>query len=1015
MKHANLSSTIVSRRGARGSSPRVLRRWTSVLFGSFAALALAACNSSDSDSVPGGGTGTTPSGGTFFEDPNFGGNAQSMKIAALFWGRLADVYDRDPLTGESELQFPNFVIGDNIISDSVTFEVSNNPITGQERVTILREAGTPAFNAAITQLEANLQPILINGVDSSETPPFSGVPRNATVVVRFDDLLDPGTINSTSVQVRVGNPPTTSFEARIFADTNHGGLKGDTFYPTRIIIDMSVSQIEALGSSLPVNAIGLPQAPSTTQANVGLFFPTKLDAITTRLENLTDHPVAFANNGPVAANSALSEVVRGFRSGVSSDPFNGFLRDETPPSILGVQPVGLTNVTPGANPDEFFVDMTFQSPACAVDAEAGDVIQTSGNFAEVLSDQSLNLGALLDVNVRLLNGTTLSPGSADYLTVYNPVTDVSECFVRFNPPAQTPPNTDVSVNSRVVVRFSEPMDPNSVLPFGTFTVQAMDTTNLSAFEVLTVGSIEASPDRSEFRFSPRTAWRHQQGSAETYLVNLSAEVSDLAGNPVTATTGQTSFDIAPGEITQDTSGFVLAFESLDQDGDGFPEISGNFLVNLLDGFIIPRSVSRFNSVIDSAQPQVSPMQVFGAPIQTPLSNLGSKMQTVWRNIDMGLGLLDGSTWDLDVEGISWAPFNGQVQLDTFSEFEIRLAHGRRLPDEVLNPTSLLPVWPTSGLNTTYDNNILQSTNAPMKTVHAKSGGFSIQPLNAFTAATGRLLMPWPMNQNVSAGQFITYTWRDTGARERGGPSGAGANPQSFVNGTNIGAYAVDAVPTIGLPLLMEFRCFPDSDVFAQNGLQIALAVNSSARPNFRAFSTGGIDQQGIPQSIDPDNEPVARGGYNPAMNGAPTQGTDNSVHFGQADFVVKVSRVQSRWFDTGALSGATYAEPVIEPATQPSGTSLTMSYRGATDFSGNGNTANANLVGAYGDYGPSAQDYTNPNAGYTPLFLNGVNEWQNDISAIDGAQYVQFRVTFVSNIETLLTPSLSAVGIPFIR
>ncbi len=991
-----------------------------------AALASAGCSGSDSVNNPGGGSGENPAGGTFLQDPNKGGTAQSIQITGVFWGRLVDIYDRTmvgPNQFESELQFTDFVIGDNIISDGVNFTLDANPITGQQELTILHEAGTPSYQSALTAVEANLQPIITKGVSVNEAPPFSAVPRNAAIVIRFNDLLDPATVNETSVQVRTGNPPSIPFEARIFPDPNHGGLAefdssipGEEFYSTRVIIDTTVSQLEAQSTSLPVNNLGLPAAPSTNQANVGIFLPTKFDNVTSRIENPTDHPLSFSNNGPVLSGSLLAEVVRGFRSGLAADPNNGFLRDEVPPSIIGVQPMMLSNVLPGAEPGEFTLDASFLASSCAVDAEPGDVLQTGSAFAEVTAAVTLTGPTLESLPVRLISGTTLSAGSGDYLTVFQQNVDVPECFLRFNPPPQTPPATGVSTDADIIIRFSEPMDPASLQPFDSFTVTPANAASLSPFEQLVVGAVEFTPDLREFRFTPQTNLKHALGEAEAYLVRVAEDATDLAGNELTGTIGETSFTIAPGELPADTGGIVLTFDDIDQDGNGDSEISGNFLFNLSEGYIVPRSVSRFSVVLDSQQPMISPMQVFGFPIQTPHSNLGSKLQTVWRNVDMGLGLIDSSSFDIDVEGLNWAPFNGQVQIDNFSQFEMRLSHSVRQPDEALNP-GLLPEFPISGLTTNFANNVLASPNSPQKVVHPKIRGYSIQPVNAFTSATGRTMVPWPMNEGLPPSQHLTWTYRDTSAREQGGPTSGGANPVAFGNigGPLAGLFPAGAIPTIGLPLLMEFRCFPDDFAFAQNGIQIALAINSSARPNFRAFSTGGINQNGNAQVVDPDNEPVAQGGFNPANLGAQTQPTDNSFHFGQADFVVRVSRVHSQWFDTSTPTGVTWGQPVVEPNAQPTGTSLTLAWRGATSFAGNqGSPFLGSRIGAYGDY-----DRTLPNfaaaQSFTPVFVTGNPIWQSSLSSLDGARFVQFRATFVSNTETLLTPTLSAVGIPFTR
>jgi len=82
-------------------------------------------------------------------------------------------------------------------------------------------------------------------------------------------------------------------------------------------------------------------------------------------------------------------------------------------------------------------------------------------------------------------------------------------------------------------------------------------------------------------------------------------------------------------------------------------------------------------------------------------------------------------------------------------------------------------------------------------------------------------------------------------------------------------YAPGSVPTIGLPLLLEFRCYPDAATGGLNRFDISLASANSSRPNRRAFSTGGQSTSGI-VTIDPDLQAVATGGFDP--NSQPTPG-----------------------------------------------------------------------------------------------------------------------------------------------
>jgi hypothetical protein len=41
------------------------------------------------------------------------------------------------------------------------------------------------------------------------------------------------------------------------------------------------------------------------------------------------------------------------------------------------------------------------------------------------------------------------------------------------------------------------------------------------------------------------------------------------------------------------------------------------------------------------------------------------------------------------------------------------------------------------------------------------------------------------------------------------------------------------------------------------------------------------------------------------------------------------------------------------------------------------------------------------------------NSWHSALSSVSGAQLFQFRVSFISNVDTGLSPELSALGFPF--
>ena len=165
-------------------------------------------------------------------------------------------------------------------------------------------------------------------------------------------------------------------------------------------------------------------------------------------------------------------------------------------------------------------------------------------------------------------------------------------------------------------------------------------------------------------------------------------------------------------------------------------------------------------------------------------------------------------------------------------------------------------------------------------------------------------MPFPLNRNVAAEEKRTFTWRDTSIRTRAGASNGGVDPSYYLLTLGLPVptapnkfYPPNEAQTAGLPLLLEFRTFRDDSALGINGFDINLAANSSSKPYFRAFTSGGVRQNGQPKYVDPDTETQANGGFNPGtpVPGGVTYGLDNSVYLGSLDLVVRVSRVHSVW------------------------------------------------------------------------------------------------------------------------
>jgi hypothetical protein len=428
---------------------------------------------------------------------------------------------------------------------------------------------------------------------------------------------------------------------------------------------------------------------------------------------------------------------------------------------------------------------------------------------------------------------------------------------------------------------------------------------------------------------------------------------------------------------------------------------------------------RFEAVADRSKPMVRGGGGGGAGIREPLIKFGAKVQSLWRNCDVDLPLVDTTTYNVDVEGLSWVPLGGLAVADHFEEFEMRLAHSLFLPDEYILPgPPPLQAYPNSGVVKLFESNLVAPGVDPLKVVHRRELGYTISPGDIFASETGTLVLPYPLNRTVPPSQFTYYTWRDTALTARGAPEGGGAEVTNYRNGGANAQPLMSAtlVESVGLPLLMEIRCFPSDKAFGTNLYDVALApiLVPGTLPVFRAFSAGGIDANGAIIERDPDLEEQANGGFNPLSTppGQPTNGVDEIVYLGMIDLVTRVSRSYSVWIPAEGTSNPVYQPPLIEPGfdEQPPGTAIEVAFRGATSADPDTVRQDASALDFYGDFYVSPR--TNRDSPNTQInFLNGDAEWHSDVSEIDGAPFFQVRLTFLANPETGIGPEISGLGV----
>ncbi|MEM8711501.1 MAG: Ig-like domain-containing protein [Planctomycetota bacterium] len=1012
--------------------------------------------------------------GLFIDEDNAGGLAPDFQLVSVSYGRLVELWGKDH-HGQSVRVARDFVIGPDFAGDGVTVWLETQPVLGVDRLMIDADVEDDLGRETFLRLAMAAADAAEPLSDHGATGDVTSVPRNAALVLRFNDLVDPASKDALAALLRVGDPAVVPFDFR-FADHDLiGGIDDATgaFFSTRLIVDVTITEQDMLGSSAPfsLNAVGLPEA--TTEAgrpDAELRLPTlDLAGVGAPLRSAGGTPLGISP-GTVDYSSSTRDLVRSFGIQPTSSPYNGFLGDNTAPRLVAEAQIqiGLAPQLQAGTPDIFELDgLEFANAGCAGPAQVGDILSQPGLVAEVIADSGAPVdGVLSDVMVRLLDFPSSWPnaqtwetqgvGVAFYQAPFNPATDDTRvaCLVQPFPTAlggAAAPTRGISPDASFQLRFNEPLSPGSgeleSVVIGSSPIESIGDFDPRAAVVAVGETFGGTSISGGYFVRPEVPLAHEIGSAEVYYITPRLGVNavrDLAGNALEESSGPIAMSVDPSAADERTGGAVFGFSRADELGNAGRDFAGQLQDDFSEEVVRARPVIRFPGNVDNSQPILSQQTQFPFGVVTPFSPFGSRMQTVWRYADMGFGLTDPSTINIDVEKLYWAPSGGSIVADSFSAFEIRLTHSRWAPDEFIDPNTLFPQFRNSGLRAQYANNRLEES--PTAVVHPRQLGYVFSPGDIVTAPSGQPLVPFPLNR-VANEPLRTYTWRDTAVRGRAGLASAGVEPWAYLTALGLPIpnqpyYPTGEVQTIGLPLLMDFSTFPDPGAVGQNGWVLNLAANSSSRPYFRAFSTGGTNVSGQSVLIDPDAELSANGGFNPGSNppGQATFGRDNSVMLGAADFVVRKSLVHSVWLDTGSASPARlFAQPVLQlGATSAPGATASVDVRGAFEIEyldGGSDPAQDNdsdengvadmleaaeLLDLYGDYynedDPMFLSHRsaaeNPGITFAGVTANlEGSDWRVDAATIIGARYVQLRLTLESDIVAGGTAAAGAVGV----
>ncbi|MCR9247568.1 MAG: hypothetical protein NXI31_21265 [bacterium] len=383
----------------------------------------------------------------------------------------------------------------------------------------------------------------------------------------------------------------------------------------------------------------------------------------------------------------------------------------------------------------------------------------------------------------------------------------------------------------------------------------------------------------------------------------------------------------------------------------------------------------------------------------PLNARGSRMQMRYIEDDFSLDYTQPAEMGIDVDQLYWSPFNDEtVFYDVFDRFSMSLSHSNMRPDEVWrlvpgdvgDPNAMPPVPPTlplcdylctsnnSALSAVFEENVLEgSEQVPV----FEDRVYTINPNEAFRSPLNVKYVPFPRFDR-------SYTWRDSrlvtvdasgqviglgGAQAPSAPTPnddwtahidspwisddmpdnaqlAGLANWVMDEGDFKGNHRHDHDP-IALPLLVDFKVFPDSAAngiaTASNQFQVAMlgppsygfapyggyydgvGAGCGVRPPWpstRVQVSGGEDLiTGAAILIDPANELSGQpsilkdaGLGNPARALFQAPPRDGMMNWAQADFVRKVSTMTFGFFDTLQPQRSEYGldpngTPVLNP------------------------------------------------------------------------------------------------------
>ena len=435
--------------------------------------------------------------------------------------RLLTLVERDVLVSSSIEDERN--AGDLVGDDDIQFDfLSPDPTTLQPRLLITREVGSPEFDELFDQLDDGAS--VVTPAVFGQEDPFPVVPRNGGFRLTFTrtlpvdnsffyELGDNGQVeglrNVEAIQLLriVGNPNDDNLVGDFVPVAARLNVKGNTVVVDPVLLGTEGRQFQAQNSATGLIASPVPLNPGDLQAAniriaIALDGPLSIPRIR---EDDTDNFTGLNN-------SAVRAIVRDMRSGNSEDDnqnlANGFVLDSDTPRILGEMRMLLSRVDLDSSTGNQIIELfkagleqtvnrgdvlTFLNPDGSLlgSSEVIEEPQDDTPEAQFVSVRITAVEGLEEIDPSNEPDYPANPRSAEgqrALFAIAPPAVLSAAFslsagdnpANFVTFAPSPlanvdgsfgsPTENVSPFASMIVRFSEPVDLDTVRPADTFFV-----------------------------------------------------------------------------------------------------------------------------------------------------------------------------------------------------------------------------------------------------------------------------------------------------------------------------------------------------------------------------------------------------------------------------------------------------------------------------------------------------------------------------------------------------------------